>query len=665
MIPTLSFKRQIKFSFLAVGLLPVLLIGLIIQYLTSQSMTAAAFNQLTSVQQIKYAQVKNYFNARRNDLQLLSVAVSVFLKNESTSHLGAAAEAHQDYFNEFVSTYGYYDVFVISPEGDVVYTQAKEADYNTNLLSGPFRESNLASLFQRIKADGQSHLVDFAPYAPSKGEPAAFIGMPIMHQGQLRAVVALQLSIDRINSLMAARDGMGETGETYLVGSDYRMRSDSFLDPIGHSVNASFAGTVAANGVNTVAVNEALKGRSGTQIILDYNGNPVLSAYTRLKPSDGDEINWVLLAEIDEAEALAAVDEIQMFIWSVMLACLVLVLLVARLIANSVLNPLGGEPKLMQVITEQVAAGDLSFQFADDRSTGVYGAMKQMSANLNRIMGQTTDITGQLSAAAAQTRVASEQTNYSLNQQQDNISHVAAAIHEMTMTIADVASNARDVADATLKAQSLSVTSDKQVSDTITVIHSLADALKETTRVIQGVEQESQGISQVLEVIRGIAEQTNLLALNAAIEAARAGEQGRGFAVVADEVRQLAQKTQKSTQDVENMIALLQQGTQNAVKVMGTSTDYLTSTVKMATQTAQSIGKTHEEIQAIAANANQIATAACQQSQAAEEISQSLAVINDAATSNAASAEQTAAASLQLNELSLELKGITSQFKMA
>lgn len=147
------------------------------------------------------------------------------------------------------SELGFYDIFLIDPQGTIVYSVARESDYQTNLLHGPYRDSGLAQLYRSVKKPvTQLQMQDFAPYAPSNGQAAAFMAMPFVQDGN-NWVVAVQLSIDRINAVMQVREGMGQSGETYLVGPDQRMRSDSFLVPVHRTVLASFAGTVAANGV--------------------------------------------------------------------------------------------------------------------------------------------------------------------------------------------------------------------------------------------------------------------------------------------------------------------------------------------------------------------------------------------------------------------------------
>jgi methyl-accepting chemotaxis protein len=191
----------------------------------------------------------------------------------------------------------------LNPNGYCFYSAAKNADYQTNLVDGPFADSGLGRLVQQVLETRSFGFADIAPYAPRNGEPAAFIAQPLVNNGQVEAVVALQVSQDAINRIMLQRAGMGKTGETYLVGPDKLMRSDSYLDAVNRTVQASFADP-ASGGVDTAAVRGALAGKSSEKLITNYNGNAVLSAYT---PINIWNTTWTLIAEIDASEAYAAV----------------------------------------------------------------------------------------------------------------------------------------------------------------------------------------------------------------------------------------------------------------------------------------------------------------------------------------------------------------------
>jgi methyl-accepting chemotaxis protein len=486
--------------------------------------------------------------------------------------------------------------------------------------------------------------------------------MPLKENGEVKMVVALQLSTDKIAKIMQQREGMGKTGESYLVGQDLLMRSDSFLDPLQRSIKASFAGDVENNGVDTIATRDALKGGENTQVIVDYNNNSVLSAYTSI---DIKGVRWALIVEVDEVEAMAPVRTLEFMVYCILALTILGTAIFSMVITSSITRVLGGEPEQMRSIAEKIADGDLSVSFSENtEKTGVYGALNRMSINLLDIIGKISNITNELSSAAGQTNLTAEEANTSLLEQQYNIKSVSAAMLELSENIGEVTASAKLVANSTVALESMSKSANKQVEKTINQVKVLSSDIKEATEVVFKVEEDAQLIGSIIDVIRDIADQTNLLALNAAIEAARAGDQGRGFAVVADEVRQLAQKTQVSTLDIRNMIEQLQAGTQQAVAVMGNSTEHANKTVINAQSTADSISKSFKEAEIISQNSMQIAAAAAQQADSAQEVSKALELINHAATKNAAGVTQITGTSEHLNNLAIDLQHINKGFTL-
>lgn len=659
----MKLKKKLFLAFLAIGLIPLIILGTSSFVISESSLSQQAYNQLTSIRAIKKQQIESYFDERKGDLKMLIEGISGHLNHNTDLSLEEIGDSNHAFFEKFIQTYGYYDLFLINTKGDVFYSVTKEADYQSNLVNGTYKDSGLGELFRKVLDDKSFHLSDFSPYQPSNNEPAAFIAMPLSLGHEVQLIVALQLSSEKIGEIMQQRDGMGETGESYLVGEDLRMRSDSFLDPEKHSLKASFAGSVAENGVDTKASNAALSGVTATEIVMDYNNNPVLSAYTPLMIKD---VKWALMVDIDEAEAMAPIRNLQVVNAVILLVSLIVIIAVAFLVTRMITTPLGGEPEKMRQITEKIASGDLTVEFDEsENKTGVYGAMSKMTSSLFGFMSRIVAIIEDLSSAANKTNVTVEQSTKSINEQQSNIESVSAAMTQMSATIQEVADNARAVADSTKQVESISKNAHTQVKETISTIESLSGDIDNATNVINRVEENSQAIGSILEVITGIAEQTNLLALNAAIEAARAGDQGRGFAVVADEVRQLAQKTQKSTLDIKEMIDLLQEGTQKAVSVMENSTTQAKFTVDAAQKTAQSITESYEQVQLISSSALNIASGADQQSYAVEEVNKSLVNINHAAQQNAKGIEAISSTSEHLGLLASDLKQITSSFSLS
>ena len=659
----MKLKRKLLIAFLSLSLTPTLIVGFIASYISGASIEQQAFSQLVAVREIKKYQIEGYFAERKGDIEVLSGTIKNLLDFNSLEALDSSAHDMHQYFDNFIKAYGYYDFFLIDESGEIFYTVTKEADYQTNLVSGQYNNSGLGKLFKQVQNSRDFGMSDFSRYAPSNNDPAGFIALPFTTATGESVVVALQLSIEKINEVMQQRAGMGETGESYLVGSDLLMRSDSFLDPKGHSVNASFAGTVKNNGVDTEGAKLAIKGEVGQKVIIDYNGNPVLSAYT---PVDINGIRWGLLSEIDVAEAFKPIETLYWSITIVVLLFVAVIISVAVAITKSITAPLGGEPSEMKEISEAIADGDLTVFFENGREAeSVYGAMKKMANHLLGVVSEIIDNSNSLASSAEETSALSLQSSKSLEQQQSSIEQVAAAVEEMSTSINEVAHNATNAATSAQSAQQASNDANEKLTQTINDLGQLDKEMNRASEVISTLETDSHDIGSVLEVIQGIADQTNLLALNAAIEAARAGEQGRGFAVVADEVRNLASKTQESTKNIEGMIGRLQGASNDAVKVMAVSRELCEQTLSNAQSTAEMIHTMNSEIDSITQITELIATAVEEQSCVSNEISQNITAISDVAYENSAAASQVSVAGQDISVIASTLNQLTQQFKVA
>ena len=318
-------------------------------------------------------------------------------------------------------------------------------------------------------------------------------------------------------------------------------------------------------------------------------------------------------------------------------------------------------------IARRIGDGDLTdsaSQARKDEFGQLLEALSQGGDNLRSVLGQVGNVTTQLSAAAEQLSAITEQTRAGVDSQKLETDQVATAMNEMVATVHEVARNAEEASAATSQANSQANQGNQVVQRALTQIGHLAEDIGSSADAVGRLSEESERIGSVMTVINAIAEQTNLLALNAAIEAARAGEAGRGFAVVADEVRGLAQRTQQSTAEIETLIGSLQQGAQKAAERMHTSQGMVGATVGLANEAGielQAITQTVISIQAMNA---QIATAAEQQSAVAEEIGRSVISVRDVAEQTSTASAQTATSAAELARLGSELQGLLSRFKV-
>ncbi|WP_415639629.1 methyl-accepting chemotaxis protein [Pseudomonas floridensis] len=340
---------------------------------------------------------------------------------------------------------------------------------------------------------------------------------------------------------------------------------------------------------------------------------------------------------------------------------LLLSVLAAWIITRQITTPL---QQTLEVV-ERVAAGDLSRNLSVNRKDELgklQSTIQRMTVSLRELVGGIRDGVTQIASAAEELSAVTEQTSAGVNSQKVETDQVATAMHEMTATVQEVARNAEEASEAAVAADQQAREGERVVNEAITQIERLASAVGNSSEAMGALKQESDKIGSVLDVIKSVAEQTNLLALNAAIEAARAGEAGRGFAVVADEVRSLAQRTQKSTEEIEALIVRLQSGTQQAATVMDSSRELSASSVDLTRRAGGSLENITRTVSAIQAMNQQIAAAAEQQSATAEEINRSIINVRDVSEQTSAASEETAASSVELARLGTHLQTLVSRF---
>lgn len=348
---------------------------------------------------------------------------------------------------------------------------------------------------------------------------------------------------------------------------------------------------------------------------------------------------------------------------SATLLALVLGVLAAWIITRQITGPL----KDTLAAVERIASGDLTKTLAVTRGDEIgvlQRGIQHMGGTLRDLIGGIRDGVAQITSAAEELSAVTEQTSAGVNSQKVETDQVATAMHEMSATVQEVARNAEDASRAASQADEEARQGDRVVGEVIQQIERLAAEVGRSTQAMSDLQKESQKIGSVMDVIKTVAEQTNLLALNAAIEAARAGEAGRGFAVVADEVRGLAQRTQKSTEEIEELVAGLQNGTQQVASIMQSSRELTDSSVALTRKAGGSLETITRTVSNIQSMNQQIAAAAEEQSAVAEEISRSILNVRDVSEQTAAASEETAASSVELARLGTQLQTMVSRFRV-
>ena len=649
-----------------------------------------------------------------------------FLSDGSSSAYDTAHQAYHGYFIEVLHSLDFDDMLLVSAEGDVVYTHLKSLEFMTSLVNGPYKDTHLARAFQAAVASDSEEfttLVDYEPYQPALGEPASFIAAPIFDGDTKLGVLIFQISLDAISAITQERSGLGESGETYLVGSDNLWRNDSrFLDQLGVDstiLNPEFT-------VETVAVQSAQSGQLGTQVIDDYRGVPVLSSWQPLviQEADGtghEPITWALMAEIDDAEVRSPLNSLAgiglgsiLFLGLFMIPFALvfagfltrqtdlIVDVFAKVRAgdldnrvnvisndevgqlatgfNSLLDRLQGtltsvqsERDDLQVAianlldeVSDVAEGDLTIEadISSDSTGAIADSINYMLEQLRTIILQVKETTLAVSSSATEIQATAEHLANGSEQQAAQIIETSSAIDEMSVSIQKVSENTQLSNTVGLQARDSARKGTQAVEDTIEGMIRIRQNVSETSKRIKNLGESSQEIGEIVDLIRNITNRTAILALNASIQAARAGEAGRSFVVVAEEIERLSERSAEATRQIADLVKTIQSETNLAVGSMEATTNEVVIGSKLANEAGIALLEIDTVSDRLTELIQSTSEAAQQQAISSEAIAHSMNDIAGVTQQTASGTKQASVSIYNLAQLADELRQSVSAFKL-
>lgn len=512
--------------------------------------------------------------------------------------------------------------------------------------------------------------IDPAPYKVGNAMVmlASFIE-PIMIDGKFQGIVGADLSVNFIQDMLTRADQnlYDGAGELALISNNGRL--------VAYTKDSSKLGEKASDLLDSSELSNLgqLKVGEVRYVIDKEHGHIELLLPFNIGQTDA---RWTLMLQLPLSAVMADSNALQSDlqaqrkadIFGMAMVGLVIAglgLLVIWLVGHGIARPL----KQMVAMLNDIAQGegDLTRRLSSDRADELGAIASGFNTFLIKLQGMITQVVSsvqKVSDSSEHTADIAIRTNQGVHKQMVEIDQVATAVHEMTATAQDVARNATQAAQAASHADQAASQGMRIVRDTSSSIGALAEEIGKAVGVVQTLAKDSENINAILTAIRGIAEQTNLLALNAAIEAARAGEQGRGFAVVADEVRNLAQKTQKATEEIQAMIQQLQQGTRDVVRVMEDSQNRTDESVQHAAKAAEALETITQAVSVINDMNTQIASAAEEQSAVAEDINRNVINIGQVANEVAGGADESSTASADLTKLAEQQRRLINQFKV-
>ncbi len=570
------------------------------------------------------------------------------------------SSTHQKFhpsFKGFLEEFGYYDIFLVEPkDGHIVYTVFKELDFTTSLLNGSYAKTNIGDVFREAKGAAKADyvaLTDLKEYFPSYEFPAGFIGAPIMEGNTLLGVLIYQIPVEKINSIMTNQakwkeTGFGDSGEVYLIGSDKKMRSvsrflsedrEGYLDIAKTFVSKDQLDYISSKGTSALAqpvdskgARDAISGNTGFDVFPDYRGVPVFSSY---RPAGIKGLDWYVLSEIDEAEALQAVE-----LGRIMLAVLAISMLCIGLFAWYFSS------QLATVILNIVKRLKLTTFATLKDSTQVNEASQKVSETATEQASSVQEISTTLEELSAMVKKSVEFANESTTSviRCQEISHEGkTAVDNMTRAMDEINSGNKEIMDEV-------TASNERMANIVKVINEISDKTN---------------------VIHDIVFQTKLLSFNASVEAARAGEHGKGFAVVAEEVGSLARMSGEAAREIKAMLAssvttvqdIVKHSTDGVKRKIQDGATKVNAGLDLTKRCGEVLDQIVDNIAGVTRMMSDLSAGASEQSSGIENISTAMNQIDHSTNINAETANQTLNSAQKLSDQARILQTIVEDLQ--
>jgi methyl-accepting chemotaxis protein WspA len=665
--PRARISSHLLFYFLCISLIPCGLLTALTLFISARSLEKSVRQTLVSISDAKSKQLETFIRERRNDMVVLGRSPSVMEATQRLAELrrherpdspalAQAAERARQVLDSFAETYGYQNALLFDLDGNTLLRLATDLDPGPNLLNGPLRDSELAEVFDRVQTLLQVDMSDYQLY-PGRSEPAVFVAGPVYEPGgRIGGYLALELSNQEIFQALTDYSGLGETGEAIVAMREGQRFA--FIAAPRHDPNATFRFDGEMGSDRSTAMQQALEGRRGYGTGVDYRGVRTISVWSYLH-----SYRWGMVVKQDMEEAFALTRRQSWVVASLLAATAVIVTIVALMVARTIARPI----REAALVADRIAAGDLTAT-TEARAPGEAGlllqAIRKMIEDLRSLIARIQRSSIALLSTATEIAATSRQQEQSVYDYSASTNEAAAAVNEISATSQELLKTMNEVNQVANQAARMASTGQKALTGMDQTMRQLAESTDSIGSKLSVISERAANINLVVTTITKVADQTNLLSINAAIEAEKAGEYGLGFLVVAREIRRLADQTAVATLDIERMVKEMQYSVSAGVMEMDKFSEQVRQVVGEVGQLGGQLGQIISGVQALHQRFDQVTEGMRVQSQGADQIREAMIRLSASAGQASSSTHEFNKAANHLREAVGGLKEEVSRFTL-
>lgn len=641
--------RKIMMYFLLISLVPLAVVSTVTFLIAQQTLLQTEGEYLEAIATRQINSIRNYLHEMQNIVSLVSQSpgIRITLDNLGETEPGSAADItrdpvyqelgyrHRPGLSKLVGELGFSQLYLVNPQGAVVFAQPEIPPQYRNLEAEANAESEMAKLFRRTQRLMSTQVADFR-IDPVTGEPALLISAPVLHEGKYLGVLILSPKVEDIYAVVNDYEGISQSGEIILAS---REGSEIlFLNELRFRDNAAFNYRVPFNapaGEDLLPVQRAVRGESGGGLAIDYRGEPVAAGWEYLP-----NLRIGLVLKVDEEEVFAPVMRLLWICVWVAVITSVIVIIVALILSRGITQPI----VTLTDVANRMAEGDLTADIHCNARTEI-GQL----ANSARIMtGNIKSLVGKVKIAGGEIAKTAQHISTSARQQVAAAEHTGTASVEVNATARQISTTSKELTNTMENVNDITLDVAQNAEADLDVLQTLQESMSqlqqansEVSNQLNLIQEKATGISGVILTMTKVADQTNLLSLNAAIEARKAGDVGRGFSVVATEIRRLADQAAVSTLEIETSVHDMLQAVGSGVKSMGLFSTKVESSVQEIIGISRRLTEVIQQVQGLPPRFDQILEGMQSQSEGASQINESMASLSESAQQTAAAVKET------------------------